>query len=243
MRRDLSEGLAPAIDSFMSIAGVNMLRVSIFSVARSLNSDSKFELNSKTLAEEMRVISSRVKSGKKKIQFWFPCYDRVERMSKGVCFRVPKKGSKRSASKALENDTIWEVYNKDLGKTIIRGFFSGDNSETAAYIVSSMIDLADLDKDQSILIDTFNGTIRKHDLWWEKLTPLSKSASLSLIPFNKITLSIFGDRHVVKPYSATIRRQVCEIAENSGWNSETTLTRVKRGLKNSDIKAIPELLL
>lgn len=241
MKRDIREGLKPAIEAFLKLDGVDLLRFSIISVAKAIGSEEE-SIDPSIIKKEIRLISSEITSSGKKLEIWFPSYEVIKRLSKLSKFREHKEGSKIGANKEKELDAIWRLYNQDLGKDIIRGFYTYKYESPSAYVVSSVIDIINVDPDLSVLIDTHTGTCRKRGEFYQKFVSFDKGRDLSMIPMNAVTLPIFGDRNAVKPYPVKFRREVCEIAKKSDWDSGTSIKRVKRCLESSGVKKIPELI-
>lgn len=81
------------------------------------------------------------------------------------------------------------------------------------------------------LIESHTGRIKTQAEFQSKLK-LPKD--VSYIPFNGLTLQIFGDGATFKEYDKTVKKKVLEAALKSRWHNLTTETRMKDSLKLGD---------
>lgn len=94
------------------------------------------------------------------------------------------------------------------------------------------------------LLESHTGKIKGMDQWHTKLT---NGNELDRIPFNRLTLQVFGDRTTdFKAHKFAYRQAVLALAEQFKWTPMTTLTRVKLGvssLKDPELKtALTQML-
>jgi len=93
------------------------------------------------------------------------------------------------------------------------------------------------------LLESHTGHIKGPSEWGTKLT---KGKSLERIPFNRLTIQIFGDNdNLLAPLAPNIKTKVLEIAEKKKWNRNTTYEKVYYDLTNNveqDFKTIMLLL-
>lgn len=85
------------------------------------------------------------------------------------------------------------------------------------------------------LLESHTGMVKDRSLWYTKLTG---GKQLNRIPFNKMTLQIFGDNNVLfYAMPVKIKKQVLEIAEMNRWTPLTTDMKIKTSIsKLSDPK-------
>jgi hypothetical protein len=50
------------------------------------------------------------------------------------------------------------------------------------------------------------------------------------MPFNPMTLQVFGDSTTFSPFKKPIREELVELAEKYKWNAHTTKERLRLGL-------------
>ncbi len=84
------------------------------------------------------------------------------------------------------------------------------------------------------LLESHTGILKPRHLWYTKYY---NGKTLSMIPFQRKLLAIFGDHELFHPMDIRFRRLIIEIATNRGWTAFTTEDKVLYDL-SSDIKEI-----
>lgn len=84
------------------------------------------------------------------------------------------------------------------------------------------------------LLESHTGVLKDKSVWGSKLYKVP-NANMSIIPFMKKTLLIFGDHVMFKPLPLELRRMVLDTAEKRKWNGLTTKDKVMLDI-NIDIK-------
>lgn len=80
-----------------------------------------------------------------------------------------------------------------------------------------------------LLLESHTGAIKPHTQWNTKLT---NGKELTRIPFNQLTLQVFGDGGVFfSPMPSKIRSYVIELAEQENWTAVTTREKIIYGIK------------
>jgi hypothetical protein len=83
------------------------------------------------------------------------------------------------------------------------------------------------------LLESHTGLLKPFTLWYTKLTGGSE---LHYMPFNRLTIQVFGDRSTnFKTSSMGIRELVKKLAQDHKWTSATTLSRIR-----STINGLPQ---
>ena len=77
------------------------------------------------------------------------------------------------------------------------------------------------------LLESHTGKCKDISLWWTKL---SNSKDLMRIPFNILTLQIFGDSQIFLPFPIETRKQILQLAEDKKWTNVTTKERIRLSL-------------
>ena len=77
------------------------------------------------------------------------------------------------------------------------------------------------------LLESHTGKCKDISLWWTKL---SNSKELMRIPFNILTLQIFGDSQIFLPFPIETRKQILQLAEDKKWTNVTTKERIRLSL-------------
>lgn len=83
------------------------------------------------------------------------------------------------------------------------------------------------------LLESYTGTIKPYTQWYTKLTG---GKALYYMPFNKLTIQVFGDK-ATNFYSSSmpLKKLIEELAQTKHWNSATSYSKVK-----SDINSLPQ---
>lgn len=88
------------------------------------------------------------------------------------------------------------------------------------------------------LLESHTGALKDRSMWYTKLTGGKQHQR---IPFNKLTIQVFGDNNLVfSTMSIAIKRRLLEIAEKDSWTSTSTDERVRVSINKivySDEKA------
>ena len=89
--------------------------------------------------------------------------------------------------------------------------------------VVDLVDIAGLGR--LYLLESYTGDLKPFTLWYTKLTG---GDNLHYMPFNKLTIQVFGDRATnFKTSSHGIKELVKRLAQEGKWTSATTLSRVR----------------
>lgn len=229
-RKEVSKGVSKAVESFLE-SDSTALNLSIIAIARSIEASDIQRLTADSLASEISTIKSMCSTKRRSTVFWLPSYDRSRKLKTGVIWRESKEGTKVKASSDLVNKMCWRLYSKDMGRSIKFGFktakdWSADDTTNEAFITSSLVDLVWIPPDiDPVLIDSFTGTIRHRSEWSQKFMPFDKSRPMRSIPFNPITLAVFGDRYMIKPRPAALRKLLASLMDEC--ESSITIRKTK----------------
>lgn len=83
------------------------------------------------------------------------------------------------------------------------------------------------------LLESYTGYAKTYVTWYTKLT---NGSELTNIPFNKLTLQIFGDKGTdFFTHNMAVKNLVLELATSHRWTSATSYDKVK-----SDIRGLPK---
>jgi len=80
------------------------------------------------------------------------------------------------------------------------------------------------------LLESHTGNVKDVPLWTTKLTGGKK---LTRIPFNKMTIQVFGDGESFTGMPIKIKREVIRIAEEEKWTCNTTLEKMRYGISKA----------
>lgn len=190
---------------------------------------------SMALVSEIEIIEAMVKElsqGNVSVHFYYCTYKSIEKLYPKALFRVANT-PKQVSYAALENSTISQLMLDKL--YAIKGYdttISPDKPNRSILLSHYPFDLLCYDKFRILdLIESHTGTIKKKHQWNTKLL---NGKSLDRIPFDKMTIQLFGDSGgMIKPYPPDYRQKILEIAEKYQWNSLTTKDRIKMTVRLS----------
>ncbi len=75
------------------------------------------------------------------------------------------------------------------------------------------------------LLESHTGLIKPRRMWYTKYYPVGER-DLSVLPFLKMLLMIFGDHVLIKPMPLKLRTLILEIAQKRNWHALTTQEKV-----------------
>lgn len=114
------------------------------------------------------------------------------------------------------------------------------NYDNAVFLTHKCTDLVLYKNFKSVyLLESHTGAIKGKSEWNSKLG----GGSTERIPFNKLTLQIFGDNgKSIRALGSKVRKSILELATNNGWSHMTTIDKVKRNLSGLKNRYLYELL-
>mgnify|MGYP003482623717 CR=1 FL=1 len=160
-----------------------------------------------------------------------PSYRGLKSRFKHADLYVPKENSKKEAYlKVAEKvfDAVLKKYEKLLVKTDVgMPEFKGKGIVLTHHVV----DLTEVSGiGRLYLLESHTGNLKSFTMWNTKLTGGDK---LHYIPFNRLTIQIFGDNSVnFKSSSHAIKELVKKIAIDAKWTSATSMTRVRGSIND-----------
>lgn len=148
-----------------------------------------------------------------KATLWTPTTDKQkkkEALIKGVTERLAKKYSKHIT---LCNSKLPD--------------FQGNGIVLTHHVV----DLIDINGTGRLhLLESYTGVLKPFTAWHTKLT---NGGDLYNIPFNRLTIQVFGDKSTnFASSSHGIKELVKRIAKDGSWTSASTLSRVRGSINN-----------
>ncbi|MEQ5216105.1 hypothetical protein ABN214_15420 [Proteus terrae] len=133
---------------------------------------------------------------------------------------------KQKAYAELERLTTNKILTEMRGY-IERVDFTIPKSTTNTYVITHhVVDLLTPSGTGDVtLLESHTGALKDKELWYTKLT---NGNELKRIPFNKMTLSVFGDKSVnFKANGFKLRSAVMSTAEEYKWTPMTTHERIR----------------
>lgn len=137
----------------------------------------------------------------------------------------------QKAYTSLELDTIAIVLSKFKDRDNFLKFSSALKPKTrvsaiimthVAYDLLSYGNFTKLD-----LLESHTGVLKPKHMWYTKY---QSGKELTMMPFYKPLLKIFGDSQTYKPMDIRLRRTIIELATEKHWTPVTTIAKVKSDL-------------
>lgn len=173
--------------------------------------------------------------GQKQILFdvYNPSYDSRDRKFKYALLKTPKTDKQKAKETLIKNViTLFKKNNagvlretdceiKDfIGRALILTHHVMDLTFTNAYA-------------RLYLLESYTGYVKTYVTWRTKLT---NGNELHNIPFNRLTLQIFGDKGTdFFTHSSAVKALLNEVAKSHRWTTGTSYEKVK-----SDIRGLPK---
>lgn len=93
--------------------------------------------------------------------------------------------------------------------------------------------------EQLYLLESHTGRLKSHSQWYTKLTGIGDT---NRIPFNRITLQLFGDGTLFEGNARRLKDEMKRIAEDRKWTAVTTTDRLRDDVRNHGGKELQELV-
>lgn len=187
-----------------------------------------------TLVEEIRMVQRIVleTNPKMKVVFYAPDYSDIYKLIPKAKLRVastPKQMYYKEvnddvlvlakyAVRALESEGI---------KVLYVGHQPPEVKAGALIITHFAVDLLACPWNTRLL-ESHTGKVKDRSQW---STKLSGSLDYSIIPFNKLTLTVFGDSTLIAPQPLVARKDLYAVAVEKKWTAVTTYDYVKRSVE------------
>lgn len=207
-----------------------LLRNLIGAVARDQKSAIKDDDLFDALTAEIQVIMGSLDSVARGLcvpSFYIQTYAGLEKKYQH-CFL---KSAKTDLQKALlsQEDYVLNALTKSGVIDLQHSDLTLKGSPHDSLIVTHMpIDLLSRYEFQKLdLLESHTGKIKPHTQWSSKLTG-GAGLDLTRMPFNHVTLQLFGDGIHFQTFPIKEKRQFVEMANKYLWSSTTTLSRMKQ---------------
>lgn len=140
----------------------------------------------------------------------------------------------------LERTTTNRLVN-ELRSYIVRKDYGIPETGEGSYAVTHhVVDLINAPSSVKLL-ESHTGVIKGKGMWYTKL---NGSEDLARIPFNSLSISVFGDKSVnFRAHEFRYRAALLKIANDNKWTSLTSKERVKLGIGYYEDKEVAEGLL
>lgn len=219
---------APILDTDRILVNIRTL---IRNVHGAINGDAKHSVPGENLAEavieEMDILTAaieQVTKGSCKLSFYACSLQSLRDRFPGANLRLPN-GSLQENYAGKELRALKAVTQMRSGLDLFNVGIEKSYPDRTLIITHHPVDLLDHAKFRQLkLLESHTGNIKTKPMWTTKLT---NGRALTRIPFNRITLQIFGDNNnLFTQMPVKVRQAVVEMAEEKKWNSITTQEKI-----------------
>ena len=162
------------------------------------------------------------------VRVFFPSYKSVDAKCPRAIIR-PMNTARQLVYVNLEMGAV-TLLRKTLGDYLIECDTKIPESPVNAILLTNYpIDLLSRYRfNNLVLLESHTGAIKSSGEWYSKLY----TKGLVQIPFNRITLQIFGDSVMFSPMPPAIKAKIIELANKFKWNATTTSARIIENVKS-----------
>lgn len=187
------------------------------------------------LTEEMSLIRNYVterSSGKINVQFYVCDYHSLTGFYPFAFFKEVKSEKQKMYAR-MENNTIEYIF-KEL--KLVNDYLTAYDTNVLLEVRKTLLmthfplDLLHIRKASEVaLLESHTGVVKRKHKW---NTKLNNSKNLPPIPFDRMTVQVFGDSgHLFSPYPLEIRKKLIKVAEENNWHTATTKERILQTVK------------
>lgn len=185
--------------------------------------------------EEVNIIRGLLEQANVDFVIYAPSYGRLDKMFPSAKIREP--GSRESLIyHGLELKSSIALHKEGILDVLTRVKIPGNMERSTMIMTHYPIDLmSDYSFRELILLESRTGKIKMQGDWNTKLT--LKPEHRNLIPFNVMTLQLFGDKgkHFLSG-GIKAKRLVIKIAEEKRWNKYTSKAKILSDVNSFDTK-------
>jgi len=181
---------------------------------------------------EMETIDSIVKEdtlGNMKVVYYHNTYSSVtgdKLLHKAVKFRLPQTPAQHLYHDTV-NKTMTGIMKKRPDVRSTSKTLKPETGESKALIITHMpFDLVSYNKFHHLhLLESHTGKLKTRKDWYTKYYPVGHE-DMSVLPFLRKLLFIFGDHSLIHPMDVRFRKLILEIAQNRKFTPLTTEDKV-----------------
>lgn len=189
------------------------------------------------IEEEIRIIRAALQqnTGTKLMPVFYVCdYNSLNKRYRHATFKEVKTDRQKHYA-SMENLTLGILFKKMEENQLFIYHFDTDvkgHGRAAMFVTHYPIDLLSADNFKEIaLVESHTGVVKTKELWYTKL---KDGKNLTRIPFDKMTIQMFGDSGgLIAPQPLEFRNKLLEIAEHYKWTPVTTEERIRLTVKLS----------
>lgn len=167
------------------------------------------------------------------LKFYYPSYQALPRLFPMAKLKnVNEKGTDKQKLVAQLEEQVATNILKEFGEAITKvNTRIPDFTQEALIITHHPVDLVMTDSYARLnLLESHTGTIKNYTLFYTKLTGSDK---FNNIPFNKLTIQIFGDKST-NFYSQNegVKNEIKQLADLARWSSASSPSLVARSIRS-----------
>lgn len=161
---------------------------------------------------------------------YYPSYLLMKIKFKHALLWEPTTDKQKAQAKIL--DAVAAKVVKKYEKLIVKTTMGvPDFKGTGIVLTHHVVDLTDVSGVARLhLLESYTGLLKPFTQWYTKLTG---GEELYMMPFNRLTIQIFGDKSTnFRSHPQAIKEVVRKLAKDSHWTSATTVSRVRSTINN-----------
>lgn len=209
------------------------VRTLVRNLMTSMPTDQKQLLNGtlviEDILEEMEIIDGLVRqywNGQCQVKYYYTTFDSLQ-----TCFPMAKYKVPTTARQRFDHAMMVNVGKGLLGRRsdILTPDIKLPHQNHPIYQISHYpIELLVKAHPRMRLLESHTGAIKTP---WEWTSKLTNGNTLMRIPFNPLTLQIFGDNVNFTGFSIKVKTQIMQLAKDRSWSHQTTLSKVEADLE------------
>ena len=224
------------------------VRTLIRNLYGSMNKEQRAKLEEFTVTEalvaEMRIIETIIaeeSDGRCRVVFYHCTYtDIIRKFTRAIPKTANTVLQKQAAA---EEHTVTQYLFKDFKDNAPIEKYNVDfpsMDANTAILTHYPIDLLQRYKFKSlVLLESHTGAIKPPMMWNTKLW---EGRDLEIIPFDRMTLQLFGDNVLFVPMAVKIRQRVYKVATKNGWTPASTQALVTYSIEQNRDPALEVLV-
>jgi len=168
-----------------------------------------------------------------KLQLYYCEYRFIQRSFPNALLREPSTVKQKTYNEVSErawNFTRTLIQDSEYAFKNYMKTIEGNYMEKVLMLSHFPIDLLSYKQFRELsLLESHTGAIKTRPYWYTKLY---NGKDLSIIPFNELTLQVYGDNETFRPTSIKLRRLLTDIAISNKWSYLTTVDKIRYNLNS-----------
>lgn len=223
----------------LNLANYDLFSVNVHTLLRNLigsvDSSKVLKIGSKSLTEyvlrEMDVVRSLFESSSSNVvpSFYMPTYNEAYKKQNSVNVKMrtdttPKQITITSLINAVGKNLTADK--RDLGIKFIDSELKYEKKQRCLLMTHIPHDLLSYGNFESLsLLESHTGKMKERIDWNTKYVPVSQS-NMSILPFSRKLLCIFGDKYMYQPIDLGFRRSILDVGVKCKWNPTTSERKI-----------------